>query len=666
MASLIAETKRGMIRQGLPSREPFQFGTNQPRGRRGDQVTRMELLRFSSVGMDYGYRTVLEDVSFQISSGDKAGLIGPNGAGKTTIIRLLLGQDTPTAGVITKAPGLRIGYVPQQVEVESGRTVLDTVLAEHLRATAILRDAEEALATAGVTDVAEATAAYEAAHRTYEAAGGDVFPARARGMLDALGLRGRDAQPVDQLSGGEKNVLSLTQALLAEPDLLVLDEPGNHLDFEGLSWLEQFLNQFRGAILIVSHNRYLLDRVTTRILHLHHGRVEAHAGNYSAFRANTLRQKLAQQADYVANQKRLAQLEELVRRFADIARSRPDPAWGKRLRARRSQLEREKAQAVELPEAEASALNMRLTSQGSKADVALQVRGYSKSFGEHVLFEGAEMDIACGERVALIGPNGSGKTTLLREIVGQGAWDDHVLRIGPSLRVGYCAQNQEILQGHLTVADQVLREPGMTRQRAYDTLGRFLFGTNDFDKKVADLSGGERNRLQLALMFIRQPDFLILDEPTNHLDIPACEAIEEALTEFKGTVLVVSHDRYFLDKVVERVYEVREQRLEAFNGNFSEFWAGRRRATARPERARIATRRSSRREPASPADRAPDSSALLAEIEEAERHRDLLEKEVSAAFTKGDYREGSRASRQLEQQQRVVDRLYERWEKGGG
>jgi ATP-binding cassette subfamily F protein 3 len=204
----------------------------------------------------------------------------------------------------------------------------------------------------------------------------------------------------------------------------------------------------------------------------------------------------------------------------------------------------------------------------------------------------------------------------------------------------------------------------MTRQRAYDVLGRFLFGTDDFDKRVSDLSGGERNRLQLALMFIRQPDFLILDEPTNHLDIPACEAIEEALTDFKGTVLVVSHDRYFLDKVVERVYEVREQRLEAFNGNFSEFWAARRRAT-RPERARIATRRSARREPAARPTAPLDSSPLLAEIEEAERQRDALEKQVSAAFTKGDHREGTRASKQLEQQQQLVDRLYERWEKGG-
>jgi ATP-binding cassette subfamily F protein 3 len=397
-------------------------------------------------------------------------------------------------------------------------------------------------------------------------------------------------------------------------------------------------------------------------LRLNDGRIETYVGNYSTYRQETLRNKLAQRADYVANQKRLAQLDALVKRFAEIARVRSDPAWGKRLRARRKQLEREKADAVERPEAEDSPLTMRLTSRGSKADVALQVRGYSKAFGERVLFEGADMEVSCGDRVALIGPNGSGKTTLLREIVADGAWDDQTLRIGPSLKVGYCAQNQEILDERRTVEDQILREPGMTRQRAYDVLGRFLFGENDFDKRIGDLSGGERNRLQLALMFIRQPDFLILDEPTNHLDIPACEAIEDALSDYKGTVLVVSHDRYFLDKVVERVVEVRDRGLGAFVGNFSEYWGARR--TPAPSKARVATRRTSRTRPVErPAERTNgQASPLLAEIEEAERARVELEQQVSRAFTKGDHKEGTRASHQLEQQQRLIERLYARWE----
>src|SRR5581483_7854358 len=613
----------------------------------------MELIRFQNISKDYGHRSVLKDVSFRIVTGQKAGLIGANGAGKTTILRILLGEEDTSGGVVSRAPGLRIGYVPQSVEFDPAQTVLATLLREHDAALAELRLAEHRLAQA-------ATGAYEMARSAYERAGGDAFEARAVGMLDALGLPGRAEQPVSQISGGEKNVLSLARALLAEPDLLVLDEPGNHLDFSGLAWLEQFLARYRGAVLMVSHNRYLLDRVATTILHLHGGKVDAYAGNYSDYRLTSLRQKLSQQADYEANQRRLAQLEALVHRFREIASARPDPAWGKRLRARVSQLEREKAQAVERPASEAARLHMRLTSTGSKADIALQIRGYRKAFGERVLFDGADAEIACGERVALIGPNGSGKTTLLREIVARGAWDDDTLRVGPSLKVGYCAQQQEVLEDDRTVLDQILYEPGMTRQRAFDVLGRFMFGELDFDKRVGDLSGGERNRLQLALLMVRQPDFLIMDEPTNHLDIAACEAIEEALASFQGTVLVVSHDRYFLDKVVHRVIEVRDARLHSFNGNFSEYWMARHRI-ARPTKARVATRRTMRERTERPSQSSKRALELQARIEDAERELVAIEQAVSAAFARGDHREGSRLAHRLEDQRRRIDRLYEEW-----
>jgi len=620
----------------------------------------MELIRFQNISKDYGHRSVLKDVSFRIVTGQKAGLIGANGAGKTTILRILLGEEDTSGGVVSRAPGLRIGYVPQSVEFDPAQTVLATLLREHDAALAELRLAEHRLAQAATDELPAATGAYEMARSAYERAGGDAFEARAVGMLDALGLPGRAEQPVSQISGGEKNVLSLARALLAEPDLLVLDEPGNHLDFSGLAWLEQFLARYRGAVLMVSHNRYLLDRVATTILHLHGGKVDAYAGNYSDYRLTSLRQKLSQQADYEANQRRLAQLEALVHRFREIASARPDPAWGKRLRARVSQLEREKAQAVERPASEAARLHMRLTSTGSKADIALQIRGYRKAFGERVLFDGADAEIACGERVALIGPNGSGKTTLLREIVARGAWDDDTLRVGPSLKVGYCAQQQEVLEDDRTVLDQILYEPGMTRQRAFDVLGRFMFGELDFDKRVGDLSGGERNRLQLALLMVRQPDFLIMDEPTNHLDIAACEAIEEALASFQGTVLVVSHDRYFLDKVVHRVIEVRDARLHSFNGNFSEYWMARHRI-ARPTKARVATRRTMRERTERPSQSSKRALELQARIEDAERELVAIEQAVSAAFARGDHREGSRLAHRLEDQRRRIDRLYEEW-----
>ncbi len=624
----------------------------------------MERIRFQDVTKDFGHREILSGATFQITSGQKIGLIGPNGAGKTTILRLLTGEEPPTSGAITRQAGLRIGYVPQKVEADDGATVLEHVLEHQLAARATVAAAEEALASASRDDAVAAADAYEVARAAFDAAGGDAFEPRARAILDALGLAGREEQPVSALSGGEKNVMSLAAALVREPDLLLLDEPGNHLDFAGIAWLESFLAKFRGAVLLVSHNRYLLDRVATTIFELDAGRVSTYSGNYSTYRGQRLREKLNQRADYVVNQRRLAQLEEVVRRFEERARVSGDSAWGKRLRARRSQLEHEREHAVEKPQAEASGIRLAFTSAGSQADIALQARGYNKAFGDLVLLENADVEVRCGERVALIGPNGCGKTTLLRDIIAEGAWDHPHLRIGPSLTIGYCAQEQDVLDNDRTVLAELMATAEISRDRAFGILLQFLFRPDDFSKLVGDLSGGERNRLQLAKLVVTQPDLLILDEPTNHLDIPACEAIEDALADYKGTIVAVSHDRYFLDKIAGRIIELRDRKLVSFDGNFSEYWASRRPET-RIETARVGTRRSSReRRPAAPAapTRRGHSDAYAARIEEAEREASRLEQRVADAFSRGDLREGQRASKLLAAQQARVRELYERWE----
>jgi ATP-binding cassette subfamily F protein 3 len=355
-----------------------------------------------------------------------------------------------------------------------------------------------------------------------------------------------------------------------------------------------------------------------------------------------------------------------------VASRTADPAWGKRLKARVSQLDREKRNAVEKPEAEASKMRLNFVAAKSRADVALQVRGYTKAFGDRVLFEGAELEVRAGERVALIGPNGCGKTTLVRDVIAHGAWDDATLRIGPSMRVGYCAQEQEVLDSSRTVLEELLAVGGLTRERAWAVLSQLLFRHDDLTKAVRDLSGGERNRLQLAKLMVQQPDFLILDEPTNHLDIPACEAVEEALSEFKGTLLVISHDRYFLDKVADCVVEVRDRRFEPYYGTFSEYWF--QRVATRRSPARVATRRAERerrpgkgrvREAATTAPPQGVTSALQQRIEEAERERKALETRIAQAFTRGDYREGGRISQQLERQRARLDDLYEQWAREG-
>lgn len=620
----------------------------------------MLLASLQNVTKRYGVHPVLKGASLQISSGQKLGLIGPNGCGKTTILRILLGQEPPSEGSAILAKGVKVGYLPQYVEYDENDTGLDCILAEHQRLVTALREQEERLAQVSEAEMEKALRAYQRVCDDYDRMDGDGFPQRAEATLDALGLAGKGEQKIGSLSGGEKNLLSLTQALLSEPDLLVLDEPANHLDYLGIAWLEDFLSRFKGAVLIVSHNRYLLDRVVDGILHLEDGRVTYYDGGYSTYRATHLRKLLAQQADYIANQKRLAHVEARVKRFEQIATTHSDPKWGKRLRAQRSQLERERKRAVKKPVLEESAMRAHFVTERTRADIALQIRDYSKAFGDVKLLENANLDIACGERVALVGPNGCGKTTLLRDIVEHGDWESQVIRVGPSLSVGYGAQEQEILREDWSIFEEIMSTASMTRKQAFGVLAKFLFRGDDLRKRVSDLSGGERNRLQLARLTVLKANFLILDEPTNHLDIPAREAIEDALDDFKGTILVVSHDRYFLDKIVNRVVEVRDRQLVSYPGNFTDFWLAREPSTLRVV-GRVTTRRKHREGTKSNKTGREALVALEQRIEEAEKQKLELERRVASAFARRDHREGRRAAKRLERVKAQIDALYKRW-----
>ena len=621
----------------------------------------MRTANLQNVTTHYGAQVVLQGVTFKIISGQKLGLIGPNGAGKTTILRVLLGQETPTGGTVSFAPGVKAGYVPQYFEGDEDDTVMGWLLAEHGLLAEALRVQEERLAHPDGAEEDKALRAYQNARDDYDRVDGDTWPQRAQTMVNALGLAGKEAQTVGSLSGGEKNVLSLAQALLAEPDILVLDEPANHLDFLGVAWLEDFLRRFKGAVLIVSHNRYLLDQVVDGVLVLEDGRVRYYDGGYSTYRATRLRQLIAQQLDYVANQKRLAQLEALVKRLEQIARARPDPKAGKRLRARKSQLKREKAKAVERPTLGQSAISADFKSEPIPSKIALQIRGYNKAFGELKLFESMDLDVAGGERVALVGPNGSGKTTLLRDVVENGAWGNQVIRIGPSMRVGHASQDQEVLDGDRTIIDEIRAVAPMGSDEAFGLLRRFLFGWDDLGKRVAELSGGERNRLQLARLMALKSNFLVLDEPTNHLDIATREAVEEALDDFEGTILVVSHDRYFLDKVVDRVVEVRDRKLASHAGNFSDFWHARHQLLPRVT-GRVATREKTRsRARVERATTRATVAGLEQRIKEAEEQKLELERRVADAFTRRDHRGSRRAQRQLEQLRAQLRDLYQKW-----
>ena len=625
----------------------------------------MLVASFNNVSAHYGSQIVLDGVSFQIDENDKLGLIGRNGSGKTTLLKVLTGREDPTSGSVVVPQSTTVGYVPQYVDADETVTVREFLLEDYNRVVEELRRAERGLESVGQVDTGRALDVYQNALDAYDRMDGERFVDEAGSMLASMGLDGKETQRVGSLSGGEQNVLSLTRALLAKPDLLLLDEPGNHLDFHGMAWLEDFLLRFTGAVLVVSHNRYLLDRVASGILELEHGRVTHYEGNYSAYRAQRLRDLLSQQSDYVANQKRLARLEALVHRFEQIARANSDPAWGRRLRARRSQLERERRQAVDKPEMDTSAIRTHFESAPTRANIAIHVRDYTRGYGEDILFDKAEMEVNGGETVALVGANGSGKSTLLRDIVERGEWDSEDIRVGPSMKIGYSAQQQETLDDDQMVVQQVREAAPMSNQAAFGLLSALLFDHEDMDKTVGDLSGGERNRLQIARLMAMKPNLLILDEPTNHMDIPSQEAVEEALEEFQGTLLIVSHDRYFLDKLAQRVVVIRDRKLVSHPGGFSEFWR-----VTRPTDGGVVGRVSRRRR-RSGSDRVrrahnrQEQVDLERRIQEAEARKLSLEDEMTQAFANRQMRQGRRAQRQLERLTAELQDMYDRWVESG-
>ena len=616
----------------------------------------------------YGTDTIFDNISFRINGNKKIGLVGPNGCGKTTLIKMIIGNEEPSKGTIIIDKKLRIGYVPQYLEFDENHSLLDIMLDQYNDLSEKLRNLEMKMSSSS-DDVLEGILAdYQVIRDKYDDIEGDSAPVRAEKILDSLGLEGRGEQMVGTLSGGEKNVLALGKALLLRPDLLILDEPGNHLDYKGLAWLEKFLSDYKEAVLIVSHNRFLLDRVCEIIIAVEGRKINEFTGNYSYYRMNRLKSLVNGQSDYAANRKKIERIEALVTKFRQIASSTADPAWGQRLRAMKSRYDREQKNAVEKPQDFEKKILMDFQSEKTKADIALQIKEYSKAFDKLKLFENAEAEISCGEKVALIGPNGCGKTTLIRDIISEGSWNNDIIRVGPSLTIGYCSQYQEIFNSKNTIEDEIRGLGPLTRSDAYKIVAPFNFSWEEMEKKTGDLSGGEKNRLQMARLIYLKTNFLILDEPTNHLDILSSEAVEEALADFEGTLLVVSHDRYFLEKTVNRIIEVKNKKLISFDGSFSSWWSSINPLKPKSD-GRITTRGSDRRKE-KPKDRNNDQVKEIKQIEERignlENEKSNLESKINNAFSRSNHKKGRDLSATLEKVNKQLEKLYSQWEEVAG
>jgi ATP-binding cassette, subfamily F, member 3 len=546
----------------------------------------MILVQFDAVTRGYGAQPVLEAVSWTLHSGQKIGLVGPNGAGKSTLLKLIAEELHPETGRLTRSKGMQVGYLAQEPTLPE-TTVWEAAVSadaelytlEHELRRLETRMADPALVLSANNGALTRTMeAYARAQERFERLDGYAHEARVREILESLGFtEARFDMPTTVLSGGQRKLVGLARLLVAGADLLLLDEPDNHLDLAGKEILERFIRGFPGTVVLVSHDRYLLDETVDGIVEIEDGRLTEFQGNYTTYAMEKELRLLRQQQAYQAQQKEIAHIEAAAERFEHWASMVVNERHARQARTRRrwlAQMER-----IDKPILERRRMGLELEGwRGSKK--VLEIINLDKVFGrrgeEQILFLGLNLVILRGERVGLLGPNGAGKSVLLRGILGDEPMSGGEIRLGPSVRIGYYAQRHETLKPDATLIDVVrdaaadARQP-MTESQATALLGSMLFPYAMCRKRVRELSGGERSRLQLTRLMLSDANLLLLDEPTNNLDLPSCEVLERALDGFQGTVLVVSHDRYLLDRVVDRVIELRDGTLTEYAGDYSSY-----------------------------------------------------------------------------------------------
>jgi ATP-binding cassette subfamily F protein 3 len=562
------------------------------------------VIQLENVAKGYGGHTLFRDVDWRIGDGERIGLVGPNGAGKTTLCRILAGVEEPDEGRVSRPRGTTIGYLPQEVAGgESGGSVLAEVLGGFEEVWRLEREMEELAAVlespaprGDGDDVETLTRRYGDLQHRFEALGGYRLETEARAIVGGLGFRADEiSRPLAEFSGGWRMRAALARLLLLRPSVLLLDEPTNHLDLESLAWLESFLADYAGAVVVVSHDRYFLNRMVTSIADLGPAGLMRYAGDYDHYLVEREARRELLEAQARNQAKRVAEIERFIERF------RYQATKARQVQSRIKMLER-----LERVEVDQRARHIRFAfpepPRTGRRVAAL--RGVHKAYGDNVVYAGIDVEVERGERVALVGVNGAGKSTLLRILAGVLPFDAGERTLGAHVAVQYYAQHQlDVLDPQATVLEEVERvAPQAAQTRLRTLLGAFLFSGDAVDKRVAVLSGGEKARLALAKMLVRPAAFLCLDEPTNHLDLASREVLEEALAEFPGTIVFISHDRYFINRIATRVLEVAGGVLTSYPGDYDEYLAATaREAVSEPTRSVVVPRGPSHASPPSPA-----------------------------------------------------------------
>ncbi|MDA3851942.1 MAG: ABC-F family ATP-binding cassette domain-containing protein [Spirochaetaceae bacterium] len=622
----------------------------------------MELFNAQNLSYHNGTKSILNNANFRILQGDKIGLIGPNGVGKTTLIRMLLGELEADSGKLHRIPHLNVGFLPQKPQFDKDQSIEDFLLANQAPLQLQLKDCETAMESASEQTMENLLLQYQQLLDKFEQQGGYEAQERGENLLRRLGLDNPMEQSVQSLSGGEQSLLCFARALLGNPDLLILDEPGNHLDYLGLAWLESFIAGFPQAILVVSHNRYLLDKSCSELWDMEAHNFSVFQGRYSDYRTQKYRRLITQQSEYDYCQKEKYRLTQKIKQLQSIAMSQynPPPRVMAELGAAKKVLGQIEDRMPEKPPVLDQSLNLDFGEDSSRSKVALRVEDFSWNFGERQLFKSVKMEIFCGEKVALVGPNGCGKSTLIQALLNQGEWDHPRLKIGPSQKIGYLSQKPQYSPLAETLMQEIRSWGPISMDEATTLALKLNFPYEDLNKPLKVLSGGEGNRLQLGRLIYQETNFLILDEPTNHMDIPARESIEAAIKEFPGTLLVVSHDRFFLDQLVDRVVEIDQLKLNSHEGNFSQFFQNR-----YPVLPRLGGSVSQRAKEKHRADHVHNDSLKLLEqrITNAEEEKLKLQKELEKAYQEKDSLRGKQLAKKLDKLISRLDHLYEQWER---
>ena len=525
----------------------------------------MIILQANKIERSFAGEVLFDNISLQVDERDRIALVGKNGAGKSTLLKILVGEEEPTSGEINKKRDLSLSYLAQDSRFESSNTIYDEMLHvfDDLRKTEkSLRQMELAMGEKTGADLEKLMQDYDRLSEKFRQAGGFTYEADIRAILNGFKFDESMWQmKIEELSGGQNTRLALAKMLLEKPNLLVLDEPTNHLDIETIAWLENYLVNYSGALLIVSHDRYFLDKVATITLDLTKNSLDRYVGNYSSFVEQKEQKLLTEAKNYEKQQKEIAALEDFVNR--NLVRA----STTKRAQSRRKQLE--KMERLDKPEAGTKSAHMTFHSDKTSGNVVLTVEEAAVGYDNQILSEPINLDIRKMNAVAIVGPNGIGKSTLIKSIVGQIPFIKGEARFGANVEVGYYDQTQSKLTPHNSVLDELWNDFKLTPEvEIRNRLGAFLFSGDDVKKTVGMLSGGERARLLLAKLSMENNNFLILDEPTNHLDIDSKEVLENALIDFDGTLLFVSHDRYFINRVATQVLELSEEGSTLYLGDY--------------------------------------------------------------------------------------------------